>query len=307
MFHQQNHIFVSILGTCSGKRGSITMHICFERQEDSATHHAINEKHISNGVRMIDSSSVYIGEEVEIEEGVLLYPGVILEGKCKIGSKAIIGAGSNLKNTVIGVGVCVRQNVVIDADEITEIEEGATIYPNVIMEGSCKIGAGATIGANSNLTNTTVGSGAYVRQSVLIDAIVGANTDVGPFAYLRPKANIGDKCKVGSFVEVKNSNIGDSSSVAHLAYIGDSDVGSKVNVGCGVITANYDGKNKYRTTIGDNAFIGSNSNLIAPVSIGDDAFVAAGSTITHDVPDGAMGIARERQIVKLGWKSPKKS
>jgi len=212
---------------------------------------------------------------------------------------------TNEKHMANGVHIIDPANVYID--EAVQISPGAIIYPGVILEGECKIGKDAIIGANSNLTNTVVGEGAHIRQSVLIDAEVGANAQIGPFAYLRPKANIGEKCKVGSFVEVKNSNIDDGSSVAHLAYIGDSDVGRKVNVGCGVITANYDGKNKHRTTIGNNAFIGSNSNLIAPVTIGEDAFVAAGSTITDDVPDGAMGIARQRQTVKTNWKSPKSS
>jgi len=210
---------------------------------------------------------------------------------------------TNEKHMANGVYIIDPANVYID--EAAEIAAGVVIYPGVMLEGNCKIGEGAIIGANSNLTNTVVGAGAHIRQSVLIDAAVGPNTEIGPFAYLRPKANIGEKCKVGSFVEVKNSNINDGSSVAHLAYVGDSDVGRKVNVGCGVITANYDGKNKCRTTIGDNAFIGSNSNLIAPVTIGENAFVAAGSTITDDVPSGAMAIARERQTVKPDWKSPK--
>jgi len=186
------------------------------------------------------------------------------------------------------------------------IAPGVIIYPNVILEGCCEIDEGAIIGANSHLKNTVVGKGAHVSQSVAVDARIGANTVIGPFAYLRPNADIGEKCKVGSFVEVKNSKISDETSVAHLAYIGDADVGRKVNVGCGVITANYDGKNKHRTTIGDYVFVGSNSNLIAPVTVGDGAYIAAGSTITDDLQCNALGIARARQVQKLDWKKPEK-
>ena len=211
-----------------------------------------NSAHIQNGVRMIDPSTVYIEETVEIEADVI-------------------------------------------------------IYPNVILEGNCKISAGAVIGANSHLKNTVVGAGAHVRQSVTIDAKIGAKTEVGPYAYLRPNAVIGSECKIGSFVEVKNSNINDDTSVAHLAYIGDADVGREVNIGCGVITANYDGKNKHRTVIGDHVFVGSNANLVAPVKLGDGAFVAAGSTITEDLPSCALGIARARQVQKLNWVKPEKA
>jgi bifunctional UDP-N-acetylglucosamine pyrophosphorylase/glucosamine-1-phosphate N-acetyltransferase len=140
---------------------------------------------------------------------------------------------------------------------------------------------------------------------VLSGASVGSNTEIGPFAYLRPGAVIGDNCRVGDFVEVKNSIIGNRTKVAHLGYIGDSDIGENVNWGCGAITANYDGKNKSRTTVMDNVFIGCNSNLIAPVTIGEGAFIAAGSTITDEVPPASLAVARQRQVVKTSWKGNK--
>ncbi|MCL2198983.1 MAG: bifunctional UDP-N-acetylglucosamine diphosphorylase/glucosamine-1-phosphate N-acetyltransferase GlmU [Defluviitaleaceae bacterium] len=163
-----------------------------------------------------------------------------------------------------------------------KIARGVTIYPGVILEGNCEIAEGATIGMGCHL----------------IDAKVGKSTSVGPFAYLRPGSVIGEKCRVGNFVEVKNATLADGVKMAHLAYIGDADVGKNVNYSCGAITANYDGKNKHRTKIGDNAFIGSNVNLVAPVEIGENALVAAGSTITDDIPPFALGIARERQCIK---------
>lgn len=210
---------------------------------------------------------------------------------------------TNEKHMENGVHIIDPMHVYID--ETVEISPGAVIYPGVILEGFCNIGAGAIIGAHSSLTNVVVGKGAHIRHSVLVDVTIGEDTAIGPFAYLRPGAQIGDQCKIGSFVEVKNANIANHTSVAHLAYIGDADVGERVNVGCGVITANYDGKNKHRTTIGNDVFVGSNANLIAPVTLGDNAFVAAGSTITKDVSPGAMAIARNHQVEKTNWKRPK--
>jgi bifunctional UDP-N-acetylglucosamine pyrophosphorylase/glucosamine-1-phosphate N-acetyltransferase len=187
-------------------------------------------------------------------------------------------------------------------DDSVKIGRGAVIYPNVILEGNCVISEKAIIGANSHLKDTFAGEGAHIKHSVTDNATIGAGTEVGPFAYLRPNAVIGENCRIGNFVEVKNSNLGNGTKMAHLAYIGDADVGEGVNYSCGAITANYDGAKKHRTAIGNNAFIGSNANLIAPVTIGESGFVAAGSTITHDLPPCALGIARERQTVKQNWK-----
>jgi len=191
-------------------------------------------------------------------------------------------------------------------DETVEVAPGVTIYPGCILEGTCKIEEGAIIGPYTHMCNTKIGKGATVRQSVLSDAIIGANTDVGPFAYLRPGTVVGEGCRIGNFVEIKNATLGDGTKMAHLSYIGDADVGSDVNYSCGAITANYDGAKKHRTTIGDGAFIGCNSNLVAPVTIGEGALIAAGSTITHTVPEYSMGIARERQTVKENWVKEKR-
>lgn len=186
-------------------------------------------------------------------------------------------------------------------DDSVEIESDVVIYPGVILEHGCKISTGATIGAYSHLQNVIVKSGAHIRHSVLSDAVVGEDTQVGPFAYLRMGATTGKKCRIGNFVEIKNADLGNGVKMAHLAYIGDADVGDGVNYSCGAITANYDGKKKYRTKIGKNVFVGSNVNLIAPVSVGDDAFIAAGSTITDDLAANSLGIARARQVEKLDW------
>jgi len=190
-------------------------------------------------------------------------------------------------------------------DDTVELSPGVVIYPNVILEGACKVAEDAIIGANSHLQNTVVGVGAHIRQSVLIGANIGAGADIGPFAYLRPDANIGNKSKIGSFVEVKKANVAENTKIPHLTYIGDADIGSGTNIGCGTITANYDGVNKFRTIIGDDVFVGSNVNLVAPVKIGNGAYLASGSTINKDVPEGTLAIARARQEVKTNWNRPK--
>jgi bifunctional UDP-N-acetylglucosamine pyrophosphorylase/glucosamine-1-phosphate N-acetyltransferase len=202
----------------------------------------------------------------------------------------------------MGAGVRIPSPDTTFIDATVHIDPGAALLPGTILEGATCIRSGATIGPNSHLVDTTVESGAVVRHSVCEGATVGAGTGVGPFAYLRPGAVIGAECRIGNFVEIKNANLARGVKMAHLSYIGDADVGENVNYSCGAITANYDGKNKHRTTIGNNAFIGSNANLVAPLTIGDNAFVAAGSTITDDLPPAALGVARGRQYTKENWK-----
>lgn len=186
-------------------------------------------------------------------------------------------------------------------DDDCSIGQDTVLYPGVHVQAGTVIGRGCTIGPNVRLQGTAIGDGVTVEQAVLTEARVGSETTIGPFAYLRPGAVIGDRCRIGDFVEVKNSTVGDDTSAAHHIYLGDAHVGHGVNVGCGTITANYDGRVKSRTTIEDGAFIGSNSCLVAPVTIGSGAFVAAGSTITEDVPPEGLGIARGRQVNKESW------
>ena len=174
------------------------------------------------------------------------------------------------------------------------------IYPGVILENT-HIGENCVIGSNTRISGSEISDNAEIEYSVIIDSHVGAYTHVGPFAYIRPGSSIGSHCKVGDFVEVKNSVIGDYTKASHLTYIGDADVGSRINFGCGTITVNYDGNKKFRTVIEDNVFIGCNTNLVAPVTVKEGAYIAAGSTITDDVPEKSLGIARARQINKAGW------
>lgn len=173
--------------------------------------------------------------------------------------------------------------------------------------GHTRVGAHSLVGAHSHLENAILGEGVQVLQSFIIDSEVGDGTHVGPFAHLRMHAKVGKKVRLGNFVEVKNSTLGEGTKAAHLAYLGDATLGAKVNVGCGVVTVNYDGKNKHRTVVGDGAFVGSNANLIAPVTVHEGGYVAAGSTITDDVPAGALALGRARQVNKEGWVAARKA
>ncbi|REJ20867.1 MAG: bifunctional UDP-N-acetylglucosamine diphosphorylase/glucosamine-1-phosphate N-acetyltransferase GlmU [Bacillaceae bacterium] len=203
----------------------------------------INQKHMKNGVTIVDPDNTYISADAEIGQDTVIYPGTVIIGKTVIGEECEIGPNSEIKD--------------------------------------CQIGH------NTN-----------IRHSVVHDSQIGNQVNIGPFAHIRPASVIDDGVKIGNFVEVKKSKIGKESKASHLSYIGDAEVGNGVNLGCGSITVNYDGKNKYLTKIEDGAFIGCNSNLIAPVTIGEGAYVAAGSTITDDVPGSALSIARARQVNK---------
>ena len=208
----------------------------------------INERHMRNGVTIINPASTHISSEAIIGSDTIIKPGTIIEGKAVIGEDCVIGP-------------------------------------------------------NSHIVNTTIGDRTTIHSSVLIDSVVGNDTAVGPFAHLRPESSLGDKVKIGNFVEVKKSSLGNNSKVSHLSYIGDAEVGQNVNIGCGTITVNYDGKNKYKTTIEDNVFVGCNSNLVAPVTLKEGSYVAAGSTITKEVPSDALAVARARQENKLNYVS----
>lgn len=202
-----------------------------------------------------------------------------------------------------GVEIVCADGIIISPD--VEIEAGAKILPNCILMGKCRIGRDSVVGPNSQLRDTVVGENSTLNSVVANEAVVGNNCSIGPFVQLRPNTVIKDYAHVGDFVEIKNSTIGEGTSVSHLTYVGDSDVGKNVNFGCGTVTSNYDGNVKARCEIGDNAFLGCNTNLIAPVKIGKAAYTAAGSTITDDVPDGALGIARSRQENKDGFAEKK--
>ncbi|WP_175637966.1 bifunctional UDP-N-acetylglucosamine diphosphorylase/glucosamine-1-phosphate N-acetyltransferase GlmU [Metabacillus schmidteae] len=198
-----------------------------------------------------------------------------------------------------GVTIIDPDNTYISVD--AKIGRDTTIYPGTMIIGETVIGEECIIGPNTEIKNCKIDHKTTVRQSVAHDSEIGSEVQVGPFAHIRPSSHISDEVKIGNFVEVKKSSMGKGSKASHLSYIGDAEVGSEVNLGCGSITVNYDGKNKFLTKIEDGAFIGCNSNLVAPVTVGKGAYVAAGSTVTNDVPDKALSVARARQVNKENY------
>jgi len=206
----------------------------------------INEKHMENGVVLIDPNNTYIQWNVQIGRDTVIYPGNVLE-----------------ENTII--------------------KDNCILYPG------------------NRICNSTIESGVTIQNSVVLHSVVGENTTVGPFAFIRPESVIGKDARIGDFVEIKKSTIGDGTKVSHLTYIGDAEVGEKCNFGCGTVIVNYDGKSKNKTVIGDNVFIGCNSNLVSPIEIESDTYIAAGSTITDKVPKGSLAIARAKQVIKEDW------
>ncbi|AQL56942.1 hypothetical protein BVH56_08495 [Abyssicoccus albus] len=191
-------------------------------------------------------------------------------------------------------------------DATVHIAEGVIIEPNVSLKGITSIGARSHIGSSSEIIDSDILEDVVILNSYIAEAKVGHRTKIGPYAQLRPKAQLGNDVKVGNFVEIKKAELHDGSKVSHLSYIGDAEIGERTNVGCGAITVNYDGENKFKTIVGKDAFIGCNSNLVAPVTIGDDSFIAAGSTITDEVPNESLAIARSRQTTKQGYYKNKK-
>lgn len=186
-------------------------------------------------------------------------------------------------------------------DDGVKIGEGTIIEPCVQIRGETEIGENCIIGQNSRIEQSVLSNDVKVLSSVVLESKIGSGTNVGPFAYLRPNSVIGRNCKIGDFVEVKNSTMGDGTKASHLTYIGDSDLGDNINLGCGVVFVNYDGTNKYRSTIEDGAFIGCNTNLVSPVNVGKGAYIAAGTTVTKNVPEDALCVGRAKQRVIEGW------
>lgn len=198
-----------------------------------------------------------------------------------------------------GVSLLSTEGLLVSPD--AQIGPDTTLYPGVVIKGRTVIGRGCTITSGSVIEDSILGDDVMVNASQIRLSSVGDGATIGPFSQLRPDSHLAAGVKLGDFVEIKNSSIGERTSVAHLTYIGDSDVGARCNFGCGVAIANYDGQKKSRCLIGDDVFIGCNTNLVAPVTLEDGAYTAAGSTITDDVPEDALAIARARQSIKPGW------
>lgn len=207
----------------------------------------------------------------------------------------------HLDHLLTEVGASIPDPAAVWLDVDVEVAREAVLLPGTVLEAGTRIGEGAVIGPNTHLTRCAVGPGATVHSTRAEDAVIGERCTVGPFSHLRAGTVLESSAKVGAYVETKNVTVGERSKLPHLSYVGDATIGTGVNVACGVITVNYDGHTKSHTTIEDGAFIGCDTMLVAPVTIGPGAYTAAGSTITEDLPAGALGIARSRQTTKEGW------
>lgn len=183
-------------------------------------------------------------------------------------------------------------------EDTVQVAEDVKIYPNVYILGNSKIGKGTVIYPNTTIENSVIGENCVIKSSFIEDSVVENNVKIGPFAHLRPNSVIGDYCKVGNFVEIKNAKLGKNTKASHLAYVGDADVGENCNIGCGAIFVNYNGKSKSRTIVEDNCFIGSNCNVIAPVHIEKGSYICAGTTLTVDTNADDFVIGRCRETIK---------
>ena len=216
-----------------------------------------------------------------------------------------IARRNELKRQMInGVSIPCADGVIIGPD--VEIGTDTVILPGTILRGRVIIGNGCTIGPNTLVENSEIGNNVVLNSVQCYESTVANLAQIWPFVRIRPGSAIGEEVHIGNFVEVKNSSVGKETKIAHLTYVGDSDLGSKVNVGCGCATANYNGKEKHRTVIKDGAFIGCNTSLVAPLTVGKNAYTAAGSTVTDDVPDNALAIAMAKQVNKKDWVTAKK-
>jgi len=183
-------------------------------------------------------------------------------------------------------------------DDTVKIGNNVVIHPNNIIKGNTVIGDNVVLMPSNYIVNSVIGDNTTIEFSYIEDSTVGTNTHVGPYSRLRPNALVGNNCKVGNFVEIKNSSIGDGTSASHLAYIGDVDIGKNCNIGCGAIFVNYNGTSKSRSKVGNNCFIGSNVNVVAPVNVADDSYICAGTTLTIDTNPYDFVIGRAREVVK---------
>ncbi len=256
------------------------------------------EYYLPDAVKLLgDASSAFTADNASVVMGA--------NDPVQLNELNQIARASIINNMVAeGVSITCTDGVIIGPD--VSIGSGTVVLPGTILRGKVSIGSDCTIGPNTMIENSTVHDRVIINASQVKQSEILDGTDIGPFSQIRPNCKIGPKVHIGDFVEVKNSVLDEGSKVAHLTYVGDSDVGKRVNFGCGCVTVNYDGQHKARCVVGDDCFIGCNTNLVAPVNIGAGAYTAAGSTITEDIPSDALGIARARQVVKDGWAAVKR-
>lgn len=271
--------------------------LCLDKLSNN---NAQGEYYITDVIEMLKNDNKKVGAMItDFEETI----GVNSRAELAV-VESILRKRINKKHLDNGVTIIDPNSTYIGLE--VEIGMDTIIYPGTILEGKTVIGEDCVIYQNSRLSNAVLGNGVKVENSVILDSKVGDNTSVGPFAYIRPESSIGNNVKIGDFVEIKKSVIGNNTKVSHLTYIGDAEVGEKCNFGCGTVVVNYDGQKKHKTIIGDNAFIGCNTNLVSPVEVEQNSYIAAGSTITDKVTEGSLAIARARQTNIEGWVNRKR-
>lgn len=275
---------------------------CFDAQALKAALQAINSDNVQGEYYLTDTIEILRGMGKKVGS----YPTPDVDDIAAVNSKVQLAEIGKIMRRRINTSLMETGAIIIDPENTylsaeTKVGKDTVVYPGVITEGRVVIGENCIIGHNSRIVNSTIADGVDIQISTILDSFVDENTHVGPYAYLRPNSHIGKNVKVGDFVEVKNSVMKDGAKASHLTYIGDAEVGKNVNLGCGTVFVNYDGTNKYRTVVEDNCFIGCNSNLVSPVTVKEGSYVAAGSTITDDVPEDTLAVARARQVNKEGY------
>ena len=205
------------------------------------------------------------------------------------------------RQELLAAGVVMMDPDAVYVEDQVTVGKGTLLLPGTILRGKTVVGENCTVGPNVMLTDTTVEDDATINCAQVEESVIRKGCEIGPYTHIRPHCDVGEGSKIGAFVQLKNCNLGKGTKMAHLTYVGDADVGERVNFGCGTVTCNYDGNAKFRTTIGNDCFVGCNTNLVAPVTLADGVYTAAGSTVTHDVEADALVIARARQSVKPGW------
>jgi len=262
----------------------------FEAIEKVDNDNAQGEYYLPDVLGILKSNNEKVGAYAldNMDESLGVNNRVALSEASKLMKKRI-----NETHMLNGVTLIDPDNTYIEAG--VEIARDTVIEPGVYLKGNTKIGEDVVIGSDTVIVNSELADEVEIKQSVIEGAVIGKGSDVGPHSHLRKDSVLGEDVHIGNYVEIKKSTIGDETKAGHHTYIGDAEVGKGVNLGCGIVFANYDGKNKHKTIIGDHSFVGSNSNLIAPVEVGKNTFIAAGSTITEEVPENALGIGRARQ------------
>jgi bifunctional UDP-N-acetylglucosamine pyrophosphorylase/glucosamine-1-phosphate N-acetyltransferase len=252
-----------------------------------------NEYYLTDAVNMLRPVTVFDCDDFQETLGI--------NDRLQL-SEAYAILQQRIKDHWMRQGVNIIDPASVTIDDTVELTADVTIEPQTHLRGHTKIGAGSRIGPGSLVENSTIGENVTILFSVVRESVVKSHANIGPYSHLRINAEVGEACRIGNFVELKNATLGAKTNASHLTYLGDVTIGTQSNIGAGTITVNYDGKHKHQTVIGDRTRIGSNTSLVAPLIIGSDVTTAAGSTIVEDLPDDCLAIARAKQVVKPGWR-----